>query len=428
MFSQEWVHKITENLLIKSKTSESEGRDNCVLSKSRQQELASQNESKLKDENEKMYGIGYLNPVFDYNQQNQATTPESSPIEIPHRSRKSSAKADKLKGTVIDVSRTVRRRLDMSSIPDVVQTSQLQASQSDESSSESSESDANVMDEEFFLTKNSKLFSQVSTNTLKATERKDSKEPTAQPNSFRVVEIKEMEIVKSVASAKDRVVLPRANVSVEQVPQVVERVEIVEDTETEPESADTDADEKENRMQISGTKYYPPGIRSKRELMPILKKESLDEKLVMTKPSTSAATGLRIYNRGNKKQEAEYFSLDASKGNGTKKKMGGNSNGTKEVKFKRDDDAGRTPFPKQIGSLSLDNAMEDCESFYGSDKETDDALIFSDDTEVDVGSSSSEGESANLDEHVEHLLDKVMRKAAGLHDCRTAKLKVHSYV
>lgn len=403
--------------------SESEGRDNCGLSKSRQEELVSQNESKLIDENEQMYGIGYLNPAFDYNQQKQATTPESSPIDVPHRSRKSSAKADKLKGTVIDVSRTVRRRLDMSSIPDVVQTSQLQVSESDDSSSESSESDAHVMGEEFFLTKNSKLFSQVSTNTLKAAEGKGLREP----NSFRVVEIKEMEIVKSVASAKDRVVLPRANVSVEQVPQVVERVEIVEDTETEPESADTDADEKENRMKIPGSKYYPAEIRGKRELVPILKKESWDtsEKLVTTKPSTSA-TRLRISDGVNKKQKAEYLLLDAKR-TGTKKKASGNSNGMKDVKVKRNDDAGRTPLPKRIGSLLSDDAIEDCESFYGSDKETDDALIFSDDTEVDVGSSSSEGESANLDEHAEHPLDKVMRKALCFHESSSAGLRVHSY-
>ncbi|XP_033212090.1 dystrophin, isoforms A/C/F/G/H isoform X2 [Belonocnema kinseyi] len=399
---QEWVHKITDNLLIKSNMNESKGRDNCGLGKSRQEELASQNESKLIDEHDEMYGIGYLNPTFDYNQQKQAATPKSSPIDVPHRSRKSSAKADKLKGTVIDVSRTVRRRLDMSSIPDVVQTSQLQVSESDESSSESSESDANVMDEEFFLTKNSKLFSQVSTNTLKAAEGQGLREP----NSFRVVEIKEMEIVKSVASANDRVVLPRANVSVEQVPQVVERVEILEDTETEPESADTDAEEKENRMKIPGSQYYPAEVRGKRELVPILKKESWDtsDKLVTTKPSTST-TRFRISDRVNKKQEAECLLLDA-KGTGTKKKASGSSNGVKDVKINRDYNAGRTPLSKRIGSLLSEDAIEDCESFYGSDKETDDALIFSDDTEVEVGSSSSEGESANLDEYDEHLLDK----------------------
>ncbi|XP_051175836.1 dystrophin, isoforms A/C/F/G/H isoform X1 [Leptopilina boulardi] len=416
---QEWINKISDNLLIeKNKMINSEGRDMNA-----KEEL--QCENKLIDENEKIYGIGYLNPVFDYNQQQKLIkTPESSPIDVPHRSRKStSAKADKFKGgTVIDVSRTVRRRLDMSSIPDVVQTSQLQANQSDESSSESSESEGNLVDEEFFLAKNSKLFSQVSSNTLKANEgnNNDSRERNIQINSFRVVEIKEMEIVKSIASANDRVILPCANVSVEQVPQVVERVEIIEDTETEPESADTDVDEKENLKKISDKKYYSSSMHfHTRELVPILKTNERTE--FTSKPSTSFAKGSKgVTDRDNKSKAlnttvkqsvTEYLVFEENKitipCNGTKKKISGTPNVMKEVKFERDnDDAGRTPFPKRIGSLSSDDVIEDCESFYGSDKETDDILIFSDDTEVDVRSSSSEGENTNLDEHIEHLLDK----------------------
>lgn len=359
------------------------------------EELQLQCENVLIDENEKMYGIGYLNPVFDYNQQKQIKTPESSPIDVPHRSRKSSAKSEKYKGTVIDVSRTVRRRLDMSSIPDVVQTSQLQASQSDESSSESSESEENLVDEEFFLTKNSKLFSQVSSNTLKATGANDiSVERNIQINSFRVVEIKEMEIVKSIASANDRVVLPCANVSVEQVPQVVERVEIIEDTETEPDSADTDVEEKEILKKRKNT------LTISREFVPIITGEMLKSNLVnnekleiQSKPSTSFVKGLKEIGK-DKKSVGEYFVYEENKitipCNGTKKKIV-----MKEVKFEKDND----------------EVVEDCESFYGSDKETDDILIFSDDTEVDVRSSSSEGENTNLDEHIEHLLDKVIEKA-----------------
>lgn len=413
------MNKITDNLLIKkSKTINSEGRDMSGLCKFKDAELSSQCENKLIDENEQMYGIGYLNPVFDYNQQKQVKTPESSPIEVPHRSKKSSAKSEKFKGTVIDVSRTVRRRLDMSSIPDVVQTSQLQANQSDESSSESSESEANLVDEEFFLAKNSKLFSQVSSNTLKATEDKESREQrNIEISSFRVVEIKEMEIVKSIASAKDRVVLPRANVSVEQVPQVVERVEIIEDTETEPESADTDVEEKESLKKISTSQYYSASvICSKREIVPILKTEMTKPGSIsnskngksdfISKPSTSFIKGQNSSDKGKMTKTSKDFStylvLEENK-NETKKKMSGTSIG---MKFENDN-AGRTPFPRRIGSLSSDDVIEDCESFYGSDKETDDILIFSDDTEVDVRSSSSEGENTNLDEHI-HLLDKVI--------------------
>lgn len=50
---------------------------------------------------------------------------------------------------------------------------------------------------------------------------------------------------------------------------------------------------------------------------------------------------------------------------------------------------------------------EDCDSFYGSDKETDDVLMFSDDTEIDVGSSEDDDCSFG---QVEHLLNKVDKR------------------
>lgn len=70
--------------------------------------------------------------------------------------------------------------------------------------------------EEFFLSKNSKLFSQVSTNTLQATEQ----QKVAEPTGCKVVEVKAMEIVKAAVGDDDRVVLPKANFGVQQVPQV----------------------------------------------------------------------------------------------------------------------------------------------------------------------------------------------------------------
>ncbi|XP_070164121.1 dystrophin, isoforms A/C/F/G/H isoform X2 [Polyergus mexicanus] len=500
---QEWIHKITDNLLIKSKAEASKGRDNYGRNKlSRQLEQTSahpvKKEKKLIDENEAIYGIGYLNPAFDDNQCIVINTPETSPIDVPHRSRKSSAKSEKVKARIVDVSRTVRRKLDMSSVPDVVQTSQPQVVQiHDDLSSPCFDTDMHMTDEEeFFLTKNSKLFSQVSSNTLTATETKTFNIACAQQNPFRIVEVKEMEIVKSVASSENHVILPSANVSVGLMPQVVERVEIVEDTETEAESIDTDTEDREVRGKMSSAVGTTEQIvNKKKELVPILKKKKASvrspkniKKLVLKLDSdtdksnvidsnknttlssnellknTEEANTAEFSNVECSKIEqqlkerlsskspilmlkdiesvAEYLILDDNKeieksnmkiteqtdyansqnlvtmqvDKNNQKKMisekaieyskicenAGNASCSKEEKLYK-----KSPLLKRIKSLSKDDTLEDCESFYGSDKETDDVLIFSDDTEIDVGSSSSDGEDINLRKHVEHLLDKI---------------------
>lgn len=503
IFSQEWIHKITDNLLIKSKADTSKGRDNYGRNKlSRQLEQTSahpvKKEKKLIDENEAIYGIGYLNPAFDDNQCTVINTPETSPIDVPHRSRKSSAKSEKVKARIVDVGRTVRRKLDMSSVPDVVQTSQLQVVQIDDDlPSPCSDTDVHMTDEEeFFLTKNSKLFSQVSSNTLTATETKTYNIACAQQNPFRIVEVKEMEIVKSVASSENHVILPSANVSVGLMPQVVERVEIIEDTETEAESIDTDTEDREVRGKISsafGTAEQV--VNKKKELVPILKKKKASVKssaknikrlvlkldldtdkgnIIDSNKSTMLSTSELLKNTEeantaefsnvecskveqqlkerlsnlpvpllkDTESVAEYLILDDNKEieksdmksseqtdyaksqnlitmqvdkNNQKEMVSqktieypriyenvGNASCSKEEKLYK-----KSPLLKRTKSLSKDDTLEDCESFYGSDKETDDVLIFSDDTEIDVGSSSSDGEDTNLGKHVEHLLDKV---------------------
>lgn len=498
IFSQEWIHKITDNLLIKSKADASKGRDNYGRNKlSRQLEQTSahpvKKEKTLIDENEAIYGIGYLNPAFDDNQCTVINTPETSPIDVPHRSRKSSAKSEKVKARIVDVSRTVRRKLDMSSVPDVVQTSQLQVVQIDDDlPSPCSDTDVHMTDEEeFFLTKNSKLFSQVSSNTLTATDIKTYNIACAQQNPFRIVEVKEMEIVKSVASSENHVILPSANVSVGLMPQVVERVEIIEDTETEAESIDTDTEDREVRGKVSSAEQV---VNKKKELVPILKKKKASVKpsaknikrlvlkldlnadkdnVVESNKSTIFPTSELLKNTEeantvefsnvecskveqqlkerlsklpvlmkDTESVAEYLILDDNKEieksymkssdqtdcaksqnlvtiqiekNNQKEVVPektieysriyeniGNASCSKEEKPYK-----KSPLLKRTKSLSKDDTLEDCESFYGSDKETDDVLIFSDDTEIDVGSSSSDGEDTNLGKHVEHLLDKV---------------------
>lgn len=511
IFSQEWIHKITDNLLIKSKAEAeaSKGRDNYgrnKLSKQLEQTSAhpAKKEKKLIDENKAIYGIGYFNPAFDDNQCAVVNTPESSPIDVPHRSRKSSAKSEKVKTRIVDVSKTVRRKLDMSSVPDVVQTSQPQVVQVDDDlPSPCSDTDMHMTDEEeFFLAKNSKLFSQVSSNTLTATETEtDFSTACAQQNPFRIVEVKEMEIVKSIASPEDHVILPSANVSIGLMPQVVERVEIIEDTETEAESIDTDTEDKEVKGKISSSSSTEQIVK-KKEPMPILKKKAsveppvrnikrlilkldLDtdqETVIDSNKSTtvSSNTPLRkdeidtgffnaecnkvdqqLKESSNKSPRitsswkdtesvAEYLILDDNeeieKSNikigkqaecvmAQKVAMQEDRNNQKEMISEKstehsiirenignasrseEENLYKKSLLKRIKSLSKDDTLEDCESFYGSDKETDDVLIFSDDTEIDVGSSSSDGEDTNLGEHVEHLLDKVtcMSHRRGIH-------------
>lgn len=445
-------------MLVKTKTGNTKGRDNYgrhKLPKQLEQTTVHlvKKEKQLIDENEAIYGIGYLNPAFDDNQSSVINTPESSPIDVPHRSRKSSSKSEKVKARIVDVSRTVKRKLDMSSVPDVVQTSQPQVQIDDDLPSPSSDiSDVHITDEdEFFLSKNSKLFSQVSSNTLTATESKTFN-ACAEQNPFRVVEVKEMEIVKSVASPEDHVILPSANVSVGLVPQVVERVEIIEDTETEPESIDTDTEDKEGRGKLSSAASIAEQIvnNKKKDLVPILKKKTTVEpssarnikRLVL---KLDLDTDQEIVASSNKSQQttseskptiptwkdtesvAEYLILDdndeidissmrnrkevTSQKNTeykrSKMQIGAEESASTVSHSEVEKLCKKSPLLKRSRNLSRDDTLEDCESFYGSDKETDDVLIFSDDTEIDGGSSSSDGEDINLREHVEHLLDKV---------------------
>ncbi|KAI4501477.1 hypothetical protein M0802_003354 [Mischocyttarus mexicanus] len=414
-------------------------------------------ETTLLDENNEVYGIGYLNPAFDDNQCAIIRTPESSPIEIPHRSRKSSSKSDKVKTRIVDVNKAVRRKLDMSSIPDVVQTSQPQNVHIDDLRDTrflpcDIPQTCNTEEEEFFLSKNSTLFFKVSTNTLTATESKPFHTSNVQPNPFRIVEVKEMEIVKSVASPEDHVILPRANVSAGLIPLAVERVEIVEDTETEPESIDTDTEDRECRDKVTTAVAINTGIVGrKKELIPILKKtksvtepcnvwnvKKLTLKLDTNNESNSGnsnnqntlETRMNLIDKSHKLETiasrslkdkesvAEYLILDDTLRNNDNNKMVEFHEDT--IKKKNDIETikrstyesdklqyRKSPLLKRIRSYSKDDTLEDCDSFYGSDKETDDALIFSDDTEIDVASSSSEGEDINSGEHVEHLLDKI---------------------
>lgn len=115
-----------------------------------------------------------------------------------------------------------------------------------ESSAKASQ-DADEMDT-FCLAKNSMLFSQVSTNTLvTSTAKVEHVGPMQEADPCQVVEVKEIEIVKSVVTPMEaikHVVYPSRSMEtmVEFGPQSVEMVEIIEEAETEHEESAPETD------------------------------------------------------------------------------------------------------------------------------------------------------------------------------------------
>lgn len=136
-------------------------------------------------------------------------------------------------------------------VPDVVHIAHLQEVLAQQKSSPISEmnSDNIESDEEFFLAKNSKLFSQVSTNMLTTVKSKNIPISNTEDNPFYVVAIKESEIVKSVASINIQqcVVLPNISVHMSDKPLIVERVEIIEDNDIEIDPINLEPDNIENK-------------------------------------------------------------------------------------------------------------------------------------------------------------------------------------
>ncbi|XP_063994810.1 dystrophin, isoforms A/C/F/G/H-like isoform X4 [Diachasmimorpha longicaudata] len=334
---------------------------------------------------------------------------------------------ERVRGRVAEINSMIDHNFEMNEVPDVVKTAQNIDYVDDE--------------EEFFLSKNSKLFSQVSANTLTAVES-----PDTQSNPLRVVEVREMEIIKGTAALGEGVVLPKANVHFGQRPLVVERVEILEDTETEPESVDTDPEEKDGRVQV---KCYH-GM--KKELVPILKRKNINKSSVGPKKLTlrlnqediftETSVSYRMardrvnyerYTTASWKDEAsvaEYLILDEDEGGSSSPKEAGRENKmlvdlkgmlykqqddlkTEGIRrFNSDDNRGKKSITtRRLKALSLDDTKEDCESFYGSDKETDDALIFSDDTEIDASDDSSdEGDTSSVKGNGNFLNKSTMEK------------------
>ncbi|XP_044016172.1 dystrophin, isoforms A/C/F/G/H-like isoform X2 [Aphidius gifuensis] len=268
----------------------------------------------------------------------------------------------------------VKEKYHSNTIPDVIKTSD---------------------NEEFFLTKNSKLFSQVSTNTIIPKKNYNELYNDNNNNPLRVVEIKEMEIVKSIASSEDSFVLPKANVCFGQKPLVVERVEILEDTETEPESLDTDTDDRDSR-----TKSSTSLISVDKNIATIGNKKNYDiDPDILVKPK-KLSLPINLNNDIEKNNNATSSNWN-NINNKTELSIINNNNDKKIINLQKNnrkviiDEIKKSPITRMLKATMSNDTVEDCDSFYGSDKETDDVLIFSDDTEIDANSASSSDDEFN---------------------------------
>ncbi|GLH12302.1 Dystrophin [Gryllus bimaculatus] len=226
-------------------------------------------------------GVGYSNPAFDDSV--LATT-----------------KLDSEGEEITCISRTVKRKVDIGVVPDLVPSVKTTESLWGQIQPQVKGED----DSTFRLAEDSVLFSQVSSNTLVPQTTKFEEhlrempqsriQSSLQDDSCRVVEIREMEIVKHA-------VYPRqsTDATIHYVSDTVEMVEI-EDTETEPESA-TETDSEDKKSKTDDTKdsqsrkrdevddpSYDTVIPNKRlaKKSPTPQKKETDEEIIRVSPST----------------------------------------------------------------------------------------------------------------------------------------------
>ncbi|XP_049782226.1 dystrophin, isoforms A/C/F/G/H-like, partial [Schistocerca cancellata] len=489
-------------------------------------------------------GVGYLNPAFE----DTATLEESVKVNNHHynavpTNNKETVSAVDTGGPVMEedvVNETAVKGLVVNKmvIPDVIQmtepkiasgstktsTSELEDSVRDGSSNDDSDT--------FRLAKDSVLFSQVSNNTLISSSPDTNFSDISQHQAAdpcQMVEVKAIEIVKHV-------MYPSRNVetSMHYGPQAVEMVEIVEDTEEEPEESAAETDN-EDKGQTEDTTVTDTGVQendkdglfdtvisnkklAKQETVqgsPKVQRKETDEEIIRVSPKNSmisvsnACTQpldqlltetahslnisptpklsipgyevevhvtptppptplavptetppelcLQITDRVNKTERttvtawrepecAEYLIIDTdneqfvpeltnNKALPASQKDGkilekNTSSALKEVILKKEIEVSKTykitgsfcnpeissaidDIPKENVTLPLTTLeAEEYDSFYGSDKETDDVVEFSDDgvspLELNNSSSSDDDESASFGHLISQHLDKAI--------------------
>lgn len=309
----------------------------------------------------------------------------------------------------------------------------------------------------FHLAKDSALFSQVSRSTIVSPPAVPP--PKQEDNPCKVVEVKAKEIVKStVNSPEQQVVLPQKAAHLG--PQTVEIVEIVEDTETEADSSapDTDPEDRwpspitmrkaDGSHKQRKTCLAPGEILAKRQKLASeealrslkqtdgvkrgngddlqLRKSSDDSvspdvparkpkpaqmtftytvETIQTSPPSKfeqsddlqSSLCLEMTDKVNRVDQTTVKTFD---GKISKSHLLENS---KEVTLRKEFEVSKTY--QIIGNFTKPDdetlhltvpAVEDNDSFYGSDKETDDVVVFSEDegrVDLEEDTSSSDNES-----------------------------------
>lgn len=293
--------------------------------------------------------------------------------------------------------------------------------------------ESNYENDTFHLAKDSVLFSQVSrsivlpSSSFTVNDRKEE-------NKCKVVEVKAGEIFKSIVTAvesTEHVVLPQTTDHFE--PQTVEIVEIIEDTETEPEESAPDTDPEDKMLSSKcNTEYteieqmFPkqPCIAVDSESTVAQKlnndlnesksvsdklnidsigpvrmlketsgskscfeefQSSFDSAIPCIKSDIPSPLCLQMTDRVNRMEQTTVTTWKDDDDFKNEKEI---LVSTKEVTLRKEIEVSKTyqiignftnNLTDQKNMLTVPSAVEDDDSFYGSDKETDDVIIFSED-------------------------------------------------
>jgi len=239
------------------------------------------------------------------------------------------------------------------------------------------------MDDTFHLDKESALFSQVAADEIPALRVDvDPQHDAAQPDTCQVVEIKEREIVKNHPVE----VYPSS--TCHQSAQSVEMVEIIEDTE----ESDTEI------LTIKPVKIVErPVVESTERPLRL----EITDRLNRTEETTVTAW------RSQEKRQAVRLKKEVEMSKTYELICQDQSSRSR----KEDPRKGRRRLQR---SLAMDHPLpppppspppeSDRESFYGSDKETDDIPVFSDDERMDDDNDESDTDSWSSDDQVSTVI------------------------
>ncbi|CAB0015318.1 unnamed protein product [Nesidiocoris tenuis] len=278
----------------------------------------------------------------------------------------------------------------------------------------------NVESDTFNLVRESAIFSQVSDNTLKESdlspERKlhrDEDRPRSDPKC-RVVEVKEIQITKSVIASVE----PREHSMMS--PGSVEIVEI-EDSGAE-ESDVTDQDENKSPATVRRNPEHKKKHLATQEVASKKQKMSGDDRFgameMDTSPQSSKVessqhTGsisqmdvdqsANTTNSGSQTEQASgpiSLTISDKMAHSQKATISGAQRTSHEVTVHKQVTVSKTYSLVGNYSKNTDDGLADNDSFYGSDKETDDVVVFSEDEAKieDDSSSNDEIEQLHKDE------------------------------